>query len=295
MKFSLILCMLAANLTTCLFMKKFETYKTWTTCFAEQGCFEHLNRLVAFDDWQQWPSCIALESLFPYEITNLNKLPIRFVEQKPEQNFSAVAYEEVIYQTGEVPTRSESWHDVFGAVIWSLFPKTKAMINKLHHDDIQANGKEKRSILRNALTLFDECGVVLVSKNREMLDALRNHDWQKAFIDDRSLWQNPAQDGVLAFQFGHANYEMLTKPFLGLTGKWLHIEMSAELGGLPLNVQYRMVDEKLADAIASGCLEDNTKLSPLPLLGVPTWYDDNCEPEFYSNTDYFRPKPERRK
>lgn len=276
-------------------MKKFETFKTWTTCFAEQGFFDDINRLVAFDEWSQWPSCSALESLFPYEITNLNNLPIRFVEQKPEQNFSAVAYEEIIYQTGEVPTRSESWHDVFGAIIWSLFPNTKALINKLHHDDIQENGKEKRSTLRNALTLFDECGVVLVTKNTEVTTALRQHDWQTAFINNRELWQNSAPNGVLAFQFGHANYEMLTKPYLGLTGKWLHLEVSAELASLPLNVQYRMVDEKLADLVASGCLQDNSNLSPLPLLGVPTWYDKNCNPKFYDNADYFRPKPEKRK
>lgn len=271
-------------------MKKFQTFTEWTTCFANEGCFDHLNQLVAFDEWPKWPSCEVLESLFPYEIKNRNNKSIRFVSQSPKENFSAVAYEEVIYTTGKVPTRKESWHDVFGALTWSLFPKTKATINKLHHDDIQKNGKEVRSTLRNALTLFDECGVILVSKNTELLNDLKNHNWSSAFIDNRDKWGEKSEQGVLAFQFGHANYEMLTKPYEGLTGKWLHLDISAELASLPLNVQYRMVDEKFAEIIEQGALNDNSNLSPLPLLGIPDWYSKNEDVSFYDNTDYFRSK-----
>jgi hypothetical protein len=251
--------------------------------------------LIAFDEWGDWPSCEALESLFPHEIKNLNNKRIKFVPQSPSENFSAVAYEEVIFNTGKVPTRTKSWHDVFGAVIWSLFPKTKALINKLHHDDIKQNGKVERSTLRNALTLFDECGVLLITQNTEIVDQLRQHQWQQAFIENRELWGKTSEDGVIPFQFGHANYEMLTKPYSGLTGKWLHIDTSAELAGLPLNVQYRLVDEKLSEKIAKGCLNDNKELSPLPLLGVPGWHELNEDPNYYDDTNYFRPKFENNK
>jgi len=274
-------------------MRKFETYTEWTTHFAEQGCFEHINTLMAFDEWQNWPSCNALQSLLPYDIENLNGKTITFVEQRPTQDFSAVAYEEFIYQKGQVPTRAKSWHDIFGALSWCLFPKTKALLNKLHHDDIKQNGKEKRSTLRNALTLFDECGVVLVTKNTELLSKLSEHQWQGAMLDDRALWHQVSEQGVAVYQFGHANYEMLTKPYVGLTGKWLALDMSAEVMSLPLNVQYRLVDEKLADKIKAGSLQDNSQLSPLPLLGVPGWHKDSETPEYYANTDYFRPKPNR--
>ena len=271
-------------------MKKFSTFTHWTTEFANQGVFDDINRLTAFDEWHKWPSPKALQSLLPYEVQNLNNKTIEFVPQRPDEDFSAVAYEEVVYQSGQVPTRSESWHDIFGAITWSLFPKTKAVLNKLHHDDIQTNGKSQRSKLRNALTLFDECGVILVTKNAGITDLLANHQWHEAFVERRSNWFQAGEEGVCAYVFGHANYEMLTKPFDGLTGKWLHIDMSAELRSLPLNVQYRMIDEKLADKVLSGVLNDNSQLSPLPLLGVPSWYDKNEDADYYKNTDYFRPK-----
>jgi len=271
-------------------MKKFQTFTEWTTEFAEQGCYQHLNEIVAFDEWQGWPSCESLVTLLPYDVENLNGKNIEFVKQKPEQDFSAVAYEEVIYETGRVPTRSESWHDLFGALIWCLFPLTKAKLNQLHYQDIQQFGKTERTKQRNALTLFDECGVVLVSKNEELIEALTEHNWKKAFIELRHLWSESSEQGVAAYQFGHANYEMLTKPYIGLTGKWLLIDASAEIMSLPLSSQYRLLDQKLRQKLEQGALSDNSQLSPLPLLGVPNWFDGNQDESFYDNTDYFRPK-----
>ena len=271
-------------------MKKFSSFTHWTTEFADQGCFNDINHVAAFDDWVQWPSCAALDSLLPYEVENNNGKTIRFVEQAASKDYNAVEYETFIYETGQVPTRKESWHDVFGAIVWSLYPRTKALINELHYLDIKSSDSQERSKQRNALTLFDECGVVLVTKNQTLLDALKSHDWKKAFVEMKAQWQSAEGDGVAAYQFGHANYEMLTKPFIGLTGKWLVIDSSAEILGLPKNVQYRLLDERLAAKIKSGALKDNSELSPLPLLGVPTWYDGNEAADFYDNTDYFRPK-----
>ena len=271
-------------------MKKFQTFTEWTTEFTDQGFYNHLNEMVALDEWAAWPNCKALETLMPYELENLNNKSIQFVEQTPDQDFSAVAYEEVIYETGRIPTRMKSWHDLFGALIWCLFPKSKAKLNQLHYQDIQQFGKTERTKQRNALTLFDECGVVLVTKNAELIDALKNHQWHKAFVELRECWQQSSDRGVAAYQFGHANYEMLTKPYIGLTGKWLLIDASAEILSLPLSTQYRLLDGKLSDKLSAGALADNSQLRPLPLLGVPTWYELNKDESFYDNTDYFRPK-----
>ena len=154
-------------------MKKFATFTHWTTEFADQGCFEDINIMAAFDEWTQWPSCRGLDSLLPYEVENRNGKTIQFVEQQANKDYNAAEYETHIYETGQVPTRQESWHDVFGALVWSMFPKSKAVINELHYLDLkqqnelaqQSDAKPARSSLRNALTLFDECGVVLVTKN----------------------------------------------------------------------------------------------------------------------------------
>jgi hypothetical protein len=83
---------------------------------------------------------------------------------------------------------------------------------------------------------------------------------------------------------------MLTKPFIGLTGKWLVLDTSAEIASLPLNVQYRLIDERLEKHLNDGALKDNSLLSPLPLLGVPGWYQKNEDESFYQNEAYFRPK-----
>lgn len=271
-------------------MKKFEPLRHWTTEFTEQGCFNHVNHIMAFDEWQGWASCEALQTLLPYEVTNLNNKRIQFVDQKPSQDFSAVAYEEYIFETGNIPTRKHSWHDLFGAFSWCLFPKTKAKINQLHYNDIKVHGKKERTPQRNALTLFDECGVILATKNEELLDALKSHQWHKAFVEMRACWFDKSEQGVVAYQFGHANYEMLTNPFIGLTGKWLVLDTSAEISSLPLNVQYRLVDERVATLLDSGKLKDNSQLFPMPLLGIPGWYDKNEDATFYQNEDYFRPK-----
>lgn len=272
-------------------MKKFVPLAHWTTDFANEGVFDDLNRLTAFDEWNNWPTCEDLATLLPYEVKNLNDKKIEFVPQKATEDFNAVAYEAFIYDSGQVPTREKSWHDIFGALTWSLFPKTKALINKLHVDDIKKYGTVERTTLRNALTLFDECGVVLVTKNKALIEQLKNHQWQDVFVNNRALWHKADSDGIGTFQFGHANYEMLTRPYIGLTGKWLVIEMSAELLGLPLNVQYRMVDDRLMELIGQGALNDNSQLFPLPLLGVPNWFAANKENAFYLNENYFRPKP----
>lgn len=271
-------------------MKKFSSYTHWTTEFAAQGCFDDINQMAAFDEWQQWPSCKALDSLLPDEVTNNNNKLIQFVEQRPDQDYSAVDYETQIYDTGKVPTRSQSWHDIFGALVWSMFPLSKAKINELHVKDIRSHGAETRSKLRNALTLFDECGVVIVTKNQDVLEQLRNHQWDEAFWQNRELWHQKSEQGVAVYQFGHANYEMLTKPFVGLTGKWICVDASAEILSLPKNVQYRILDQKLNALLTEGLLSDNSKMSPLPLLGVPGWHTDNEDKAYYENTDYFRPK-----
>ena len=41
-------------------------------------------------------------------------------------------YEVFIAQTGSIPTRTQNWHDLFGAFIWLLFPQTKLALNRRH-------------------------------------------------------------------------------------------------------------------------------------------------------------------
>lgn len=258
--------------------------------------------------WQQNPIFAELASLFP--LADCNNFPaiatldqwrsiyrpqlgVRFVEN------SVLAadgryYEEFIFASQQVPTRADNWHDLFGALIWCQFPKTKSLLNQLHMQEIAVAGLTKRTLLRNKLTLFDECGVLVLyqASAGAVVEALRQHQWLDAFVGQRQLWQGQShRPAVAAMMFGHANYEMATRPFIGLTGKMLALEVSADFFDWSLRERIDFIDTALSTLIAnSGILLEKTTLTPLPILGVPGWDPANQQADFYRDPAYFRPK-----
>ena len=118
----------------------------------------------------------------------------------------------------------------------------------------------------------------------------RAHQWQHSFVQQRAEWWQQLRPVI----FGHAIYEMATAPFIGLTAKTLFVEVPVGFSQWPLTAVYSFLDRKLQEQIANGAvLLDNQQLTPLPVLGVPGWHDDNNNPGFYDNTDYFRPQRQR--
>ncbi|GEA06274.1 hypothetical protein KUL42_10350 [Alteromonas sp. KUL42] len=220
-------------------------------------------------------------------------------------------YETIISEDNVVPTREDSWHDLFNALIWLQFPKTKQLLNTLHIEDIKAVGANPRTPRRNRITHFDECGVVLAVEfkgdrkgelNREnaaksniniskWLDDLAHHNWQSVFVEHRTVWHQC----VTPFVFGHANLEMMLNPFIGLTGKWLAVAVPEGFHEQSPWQQRAILDDAMVDRINKlGCFQHSPLLKPLPLLGVPHWYDNQTS-EFYQNTEYFRPLRENAK
>ncbi len=198
-------------------------------------------------------------------------------------------YEDFIYATKQVPTRLANWHDLFGALIWCLFPKTKAVINQLHVTQMAIHGQKTRSPLRHKLTLLDECGLIIAFEPQaaEHVDWLRQHQWQQSFWQHRADWQQTLRPVI----FGHALYEMATQPFIGLTAKSWFLPVPAGFSQWALTDAYTFLDEMLSQQIAnSQLLLNNEQLTPLPLLGVPGWYPANTAEDFYRNTAYFRPR-----
>ncbi|WP_105189635.1 MULTISPECIES: DUF3025 domain-containing protein [unclassified Pseudoalteromonas] len=264
-------------------MKRFTPFKHWQTACLQTGAFAHLNALFALDQYKDWPT---LAELNRHTIVNANNQPLQFIDNA-EFERDGRYYESFIFETGKVPTRQHNWHDLFGAYMWHLFPKTKALLNRLHIDEMAVQQGNQRSKMRNALTLFDECAVILAVTDSSWTEAFREHQWHEVFVSRREGWQSE----IRAYTFGHANYEMLTQPFIGLTGKALFVPVSADIFCKDLASQYSYLDERLYEMIAKDrVLADNSAMSPLPLLGVPHWYEDNNNADFYANTDYFRPK-----
>jgi len=269
--------------------------------FAHNPIFARLAALLPLAQSAEFPSLATLNHWFGQFQP---QLAVSFVDNE-QLNADGRYYEEFIFATGKVPTRSENWHDLFGALIWCLFPKSKMALNQRHQQEIALHGKTQRSPVRHRLTLLDECGVLLCYNGEaaSIIEQLKNHQWQQAMFSHRESWRYPTS--VLArtpvtpclepMIFGHAIYEMATRPYLGLTAKLWPILVPQNFHGWPLLQRIAFIDEQLSVQISNNSLaEFQQQLTPLPLLGVPGWYADNRQPEFYLNTEYFRPKREIR-
>lgn len=264
---------------------RFTPPADWNTALLQGNpIFADLCQLFRFDQLTDYPDIGWLNQCLP-------RSGISFVDNAALEQDGRY-YEEYIYATGQIPTRKDNWHDFFGALIWCLYPKTKALLNQLHMAEIGRYGLQQRSKLRNKLTLFDECGVVICLEPDKQQHAalLRSHQWQQSFVLQRNDWWQ----GVRPMIFGHAMYEMATAAFIGLTAKALFIDVPDGFSRWSLTAAYSFVDAKLHEQIANeAVLLDNQQLTPLPLLGVPRWYNDNETAGFYHNTDYFRPQRQR--
>lgn len=249
---------------------------------------QQLEGLYSLSEYTDWPNALGLNHIA--QNRKIKDVP-EFVCQSLliENN---LYYEQIIAQQNKVPTRPNSWHDLFNGLIWLQFPKTKKRLNQQHVADIQRVGLSPRTLRRNNLTHFDECGVVVTyekchTESEDMIEQLKAHNWQSVFVKNRALWGSELN----TFMFGHANLEMLLKPFIGLTGKWLPIAVERGFKHLTLVEQLQEVDTQLDHSIVKTDFFSQKKpLYPLPLLGIPSVWDANKDPIFYDNTDYFRPK-----
>lgn len=240
--------------------------------------------------YDTFPSASQLQQTAVTETGNKWRGP-RFKAQSAFDEKDERYYEQIIAQDAEVPTRENDWHDLFNACIWMQFPKTKWYLNRLHTEDILQYGQHPRTKRRNHITHFDECGVVLavpqqhVAQANTLLRRLAQHDWYSAFVDCHSLWGSVVHPRI----FGHANYEMLLRPFIGLTGKWMAVVVHDSFETADFSEQNRLLDEAIEARIrAFQGFARCGALPPLPLLGVPGWHHSQTS-AFYANQDYFRP------
>jgi Protein of unknown function (DUF3025) len=223
-----------------------------------------------------WPSPAQLTVLAQgRKLVSGGGQPLRF--ETLTQATAAADYESCIHDEGVAPLREANWHDFFNAAAWLAFPRTKAALNRAHVAALQVQQGAARSRARDALTLFDESGVLVLSSSRAVLDGIRAFDWGRVFCEARD--ELPASTQFVVF--GHALYEKALAPYVGMTGHALLIETA----GL---TEACDVDAVAAQALLAGITQPRD-LSPLPLLGVPGWWDANRDAAFYGNTAYFRP------
>jgi hypothetical protein len=270
----------------------------WDPNFLERSpMFEPLRHHGAALRLPHWPTISDLQRVLSAReppLTARSGVRIAFVAQRRPSRVFEEKYEPRVYLYGEVQMREGNWHDLLNALVWLTFPRAKAELNRRHYDALleqRTSHAPNRGPVQDAMTLFDEGGVVVAARDRELLQLLENYAWKDLF------WLNRSR--VIAdmrfYLFGHALYEKALDPFTGITGRSLLFEVEAGFFDAPPEVAHSCLDEMIAGRLAdAGTLRSPRELAPVPILGVPGWCADNVRDSYYDNADYFRTGRARR-
>lgn len=250
---------------------------------ARQPCWDGYRELLARLDGASFPDAASLDALLPPGTVSGGGAPLRFIAAEA---LPGVSYERHIYETGQVPTREDNWHDLFNALAWCRWPRLKAAMNAAHYRWLGERGSE-RGPRRDALTLLDESGALVLARNRNVLQALARRDWQPAFQLLRCAWQGD----VRVLLCGHALLEKSLAPYKSMTAHALLLELDT----VPLQDEalLRQVDAALAERLSADVLMGApSDLAPLPLAGIPGWWQETAQDaDFYADRAVFRDPP----
>lgn len=240
----------------------------------------------------RWPTLDEYNALLNPSPRTASGAALHFVPQAGRPTHMEDKYESRIYLKGEVQTRSENWHDLFNAMAWLAFPHTKTALNARHFEAIsQSAADANRGKIQDALTLFDESGVVVLYSDDELARLLREFQWHELFWARRQA----ANERMKFVIFGHSLFEKALKPYIGFTGKGLLVKVTRGFFSLETEMQLKVIDDLVTDRISADKKNLSLDLSPVPLLGVPGWWADNDDALFYANAHYFRPAHTRGK
>lgn len=226
--------------------------------------------LAALDDAGA-PSLESLNALAAARgVRTTRGQPVRFVPPTARQT----GYERRVFEYGEVETRPGNHHDLFNALAWLAFPKTKAAMNAVHAAEMPLEAG-RRGSLRDLVTIFDEGGVIVACRNAELVGMARDFRWKALF------WTHRARvlRNMRLFVIGHAVMEKALDPWPGVTCKALFVTTGED-----------------PDSYAAGWLARLPRastprvLTPLPVFGYPGWLAGNECAEFYDDAGYFRPR-----
>lgn len=239
----------------------------------DAGCFRHplFDGYGAYLDLlsaARWPEIDVLNARMP------SSGP-RFVAQDADLLADGLHYEARIAQ-GRIATRTENWHDLFNAMVWIRYPSLKHALNRQQCRHIDRIGTRERSPAQQALTQFDESGVIVRVRDATLLELWDRHDWAALFHANAAGWSKG--DIAVAAVVGHALMEQRLVPDRLLVGKCLVV-----LGDAADAVA------RVVESISTGAsLTASAELRPLPLSGIPGWHHGQSA-AFYDQQDYFRP------
>lgn len=253
--------------------------------------FEPLHSVLNRIQGAYFPDLNDLNKLLSFQstITLQSGKQLCFVHQEPGKLGFESQYEPRCYLNGEVQTRENNLHDLFNALVWLVFPQSKAAINARHYRALtttESTLQSQRGSTRDMATLFDESGVIVACSKKQLTHLLCNFKWKELF------WLN--RDEVIAsmgfYIFGHGLYEKAIKPYIGMTGQGLVVPVDEEFFTWSIAQRMQHLDTCVATYLNDNMHCRNTReLTPVPLLGIPEWSELNKLAEYYDNQDYFRP------
>lgn len=231
------------------------------------------------------PSCAQLNDWIR-DPSVCGAVPPRFSFVTPDR--MPLGYEQRIHERGEVVTRPHNWHDFFNALVWMRFPRSKRALNEVHLRFAPRRGTGAgRGPVRDAVTQFDESGIIVASADASLLDLLERRSWKELF------WIRRAEvvETMRFLVFGHGLYDALRAPFHRICGRAAAIvvdrgAIEGEIAGL-----CDCLDRLLAARFAADYYPRPRALLALPLLGIPGVTAENAAADYYDDVEQFRPPP----
>jgi hypothetical protein len=255
---------------------------------ARSPIFEPL-RVHASTFGDDCPSLADLQRLLDRRnppVRNAGGMPLRLVPHGRRSRAFEDGYEARLYLKGELQARAGAWHDLFNVLVWLAFPLAKAALNARHYSALKSQTTPNRGPVQDALTLFDEGGVIVASSDKELLACVQGWRWKELFWGHRVR----LAARMRFYVFGHALYEKALRPFVGVTGRGILLETEPGLLDAPLADQLAILDTRIASTLRDpASLAATRELAVVPVLGVPGWCNGNELESFYDDTDYFRP------
>ena len=267
---------------------------------ARSPMFEPLRALSGVLARPDWPARPALQNLLERDgnpVMTCSGLPLRLVPSGGRMRSFEERYEARIHLRGEMVFRERNWHDLLNVLAWLTFPRAKAALNARHYAALRAQnavGATNRGPAQDALTLFDEGGVIVASCDDQLLTMIHEFRWKELFWHNR----DEVRSRMRFMLFGHALYEKALRPFIGITGRGILLKTEPGLLAQPPGERLAALDSRVAACVSeSGSLTAPRALAVVPVLGVPGWCPGNEQESYYDNTDYFRPgrRPEGRR
>jgi hypothetical protein len=211
-------------------------------------------------------------------IPNSSPLAFEFELEDAARVRAAGGFDRFIADTSRIPTRAASYHDLFGALIWLHFPELKSALHRIQLDRQGA----RRSARENAATHCDESGVLLVSSDPKVFEELAGLNWPSVFWERRAA----LLESTRFLCFGHGLLDALRVPHPRLLGMALFARVSPARLRLTASELRVYLDRALSLRLPEFLVEP-ARLQPLPVLGVPSWSDQQTA-AFYDDTSYFR-------